>query len=50
MAAEIPVYESVPTERVGSDTIRVGDSLYSFDSADGGYLWSGTAPPLGIPG
>jgi len=46
MAADIPVYESVPTERVGSDTIRVGDSLYSFDSADGSYLWSGTAPPI----
>ena len=46
MAADIPVYESVPTERVGSDNIRVGDSLYSFDSAHGGYLWSGTAPPI----
>ena len=46
MAADIPVYESVPEVRVGSDTIRVGDSLYSFDSADGGYLWSGTAPPI----
>ena len=50
MAADIPVYESVPTIRMGADTIRVGDSLYSFDSADGGYLWSGTAPPLGVPG
>jgi len=50
MATEIPVYESVPTIRMGSDTIRVGDSLYSFDSADGGYLWSGTAPPPPIPG
>jgi len=44
MAEPIPVYESVPTGRVSSDTIRVGDSLYSFDSAHGGYLLSGPAP------
>lgn len=49
MASEIPVYESVPTERVSSDTVRVGDSLYSFDSADGGYLFSGPAPELPPP-
>ena len=49
MASEIPVYESVPTERVGFDTIRVGDSLYTFDSADGAYLLSGPAPALPSP-
>ena len=51
MAADIPVYDTIPTERVASDTVRVGDSLYSFDSADGGYLYSGPAveeiEPLG---
>ena len=49
MASEIPVYESVPTERVGFDIIRVGDSLYTFDSADGAYLLSGPAPALPSP-
>ena len=46
MASEIPVYESVPAERVGADRIRVGDNIYSFDSADGAYILSGTAPPI----
>ena len=49
MATDIPVYESVPTERVASDTVRVGDSLYTFDSADGAYLFSGPAPVLPEP-
>ncbi len=30
MATDIPVYDTVPTERVASDTVRVGDSLYSL--------------------
>ena len=49
MATDIPVYDTVPTERVASDTVRVGDSLYSFDSADGAYLFSGPAPVLPEP-
>ncbi len=49
MAEPIPVYDSVPTDRVSSDTVRVGDSLYTFDSADGAYLFSGPASELAPP-
>ena len=49
MATDIPVYDTVPTDRVSSDTVRVGDSLYTFDSADGAYLFSGPAPVLPEP-
>ena len=49
MATDIPVYDTVPTNRVASDTVRVGDSLYSFDSADGAYLFSGPAPEPAPP-
>ena len=49
MATDIPVYDTVPTDRVSSDIVRVGDSLYSFDSADGAYAFSGLAPELAPP-
>ena len=49
MATDIPVYDTVPTDRVSSDTVRVGDSLDTFDSADGAYLLSAPAPVLTDP-